>query len=50
MTPVQTAGLATSLLVACTFGALAASGGMAPAAALTIWALSGTLTMACCAI
>lgn len=50
MTPVQIAGFATSFLVATTFGALAAGSGMAPAAALAVWALGGSLTMALCAI
>jgi hypothetical protein len=50
MTPVQAASLSTSLLVASTFGALAATGGMAPAAALAVWALGGSLTIALCAL
>lgn len=50
MTPVKTAGLVTSLLVAGVFGALAASVGQAPVAALAASALAGSLTMAFCAI
>jgi len=50
MSPVQTVGLATSFLVACTFGALASGGGMAAADVLAVWAVSGSMTLGLCTL